>query len=106
MGGVEMQEQAQDAPLWVLVLLAALCALAGEMYRADKNQRITKSLMLRIIVRAFAGMMIGMIALAYCLHQHYDIYASGAIVGVISILGADTVIAIGMVLLKRRINVS
>ena len=97
---------AKDIPLWVVIIMIVLCSLAGELYRADKHQRLsTKQLFVRVAVRAFTSIMVGIVALAYCLHKNMDIYAVGAITGGLSLLGADMVITIGTAIIKRKVNV-
>ncbi|MDO8328870.1 MAG: hypothetical protein Q7T36_00160 [Fluviicoccus sp.] len=54
-----LQDQVQDAPVWFVCLLILLSALAGEMYRVDKQHRLSRQLFVRIAIRAFA----------WCQHQ-------------------------------------
>lgn len=42
-----LQDQVQDIPLWWLILFLVLASLAGELYRADQRQRITRGLLVR-----------------------------------------------------------
>lgn len=74
-----LQDQVQDIPLWWLILFLVLASLAGELYRADQRQRITRGLLVRVGVRALAASVIGVIALLYCTHRGMDIWSIGAV---------------------------
>lgn len=97
--------EAQELSVWGVLLIILLCSLAGELYRADKSRYITQQLLWRVGIRAFTSTMIGVIASSYCIHKGMDIYAVGAVAGGLSLLGADMVITIGTVLIKRKVNI-
>lgn len=103
---IEAQPQeVQELSIWGVLLIIVLCGLAGELYRADKGQYQAKHLAMRIVIRAFVSTMIGILAVIYGLHRHMEIYEIGAMAGGLAMLGADTVITVGTVLFKRRVNV-
>lgn len=99
---IQAQSQFQDANLFLVIALILLSSLAGELYRADKQKTITKEILLRVVVRAFASAMVGSIALFYCIHQGMDIAMVGAITGGVSMIGADVVIAALTLIFKRK----
>lgn len=99
------QEQIQNIPFVLIIVLILLSSLAGELYRADKQQRITKAMLVRVLIRSFASTMIGIIACLYCLHKGMDSLAVGAITGGVSMIGADVVIAVWTIIFKRKLGV-
>lgn len=99
-----LQDQVQDIPLWWLILFLVLASLAGELYRADQRQRITRSLLVRVGVRALAACVIGIITLLYCTHRGMDTWSIGAITGAVSLLGPDFIINLVQMLIKRRVE--
>jgi hypothetical protein len=101
---VQPSEQIQDVPFILIIILIVLSSLAGELYRAD-IQGITKAMLGRVAIRTFVSTVIGVIAMAYCLHKGMDIWAVGAITGSVSMIGADVVIALLTMLFKRKLGV-
>lgn len=102
---MQPSEQIQDVPFILIIILIVMSSLAGELYRAPIQQRITKAMLIRVLIRSFASTMIGIITCLYCLHKGMDLLAVGAITGGVSMIGADVVIALWTMIFKRKLGV-
>mgnify|MGYP006212927411 CR=1 FL=1 len=76
------QQALADMPIWLVILLAVVGGVSGEMWRADKEGARGWSLVRRLALRSGACMVCGVSALMLCYAAAFALLAMvGAMVG-------------------------
>lgn len=100
-----IDKDAHDS-LWMLVLFAIACGLAGEVYRADKDGMPWPQLLRRVMLRSLFCSLSAVIVGFLCLSAGWDVYLTLAISGISGLLGADIMVAFFERFLFSRFGVS
>jgi len=88
------QQALLDMPIWLVIVLALLGGITGEMWRADKEGARGWSLLRRLALRSGACMVCGVSALMLLYAAGLSIWAAGAFGCLTAMAGAD--VAIGL----------
>ena len=88
------QQALADMPIWLVILLAVIGGVSGEMWRADKEGARGWSLVRRLALRSGACMICGVSAIMLLYAAGLSIWAAGAFGCLTAMAGAD--VAIGL----------
>ncbi|VVM55035.1 hypothetical protein PS662_01000 [Pseudomonas fluorescens] len=99
------QQALLDMPIWLVLALALVGGLTGEMWRADKEGARGWSLMRRLALRSGACMVCGVSAFMLLYAAGLSIWAAGAFGGLTAIAGADVAIGLYERWAAKRIGV-
>ena len=88
------QQVLAEIPIWLVVVLALIGGVAGEMWRADKDGASGWSLVRRLALRSGACMVCGVSALMLLYAAGMSVWTAGALGGMTAMAGAD--VAIGL----------
>src|SRR4051812_3416129 len=78
-GMTNEQQVLAELPVWLVIVLALIGGVSGEMWRADKEGARGWSLMRRLALRSGACMVCGVSALMLCYAAGMSIWTAGAI---------------------------
>ncbi|MCU1761684.1 pyocin R2, holin [Pseudomonas sp. 14P_8.1_Bac3] len=95
-----------DMPIWVVLVLAFLGGVFGEMWRADKEGARGWSLLRRVALRSGACMICGVSALMLLYAAGMSIWTAGALGCLTAMAGADVAISLYERWAARRIGIS
>jgi len=95
-----------DMPIWVVLVLAFLGGVFGEMWRADKEGARGWSLLRRVALRSGACMICGVSALMLLYAAGMSIWTAGALGCLTAMAGADVTISLYERWAARRIGIS
>ena len=73
------QQALAEMPIWLVIVLALIGGVSGEMWRADKEGARGWSLVRRLALRSGACMVCGVSALMLCYAAGMSIWTAGAI---------------------------
>ncbi|MBV4460024.1 MULTISPECIES: phage holin family protein [Pseudomonas] len=88
------QQALADMPIWLVILLAVVGGVSGEMWRADKEGARGWALLRRLALRSGACMICGVSAIMLLYAAGLSIWAAGAFGCLTAMAGAD--VAIGL----------
>ena len=94
-----------DIPIWLVIVLALLGGVSGEMWRADKDGARGWSLLRRLALRSGACMVCGVSAVMLLYAAGMSIWAAGAFGCLTAMAGADVAIGLYERWAAKRIGV-
>jgi len=100
------QQVLAEIPIWLVVALALIGGVAGEMWRADKDGASGWSLVRRLALRSGACMVCGVSALMLLYAAGMSVWTAGALGGMTAMAGADVAIGLYERWAARRIGVN
>jgi len=100
------QQVLAEIPIWLVVVLALIGGVAGEMWRADKDGTSGWSLVRRLALRSGACMVCGVSALMLLYAAGMSVWTAGALGGMTAMAGADVAIGLYERWAARRIGVN
>ncbi|MEZ1316202.1 phage holin family protein [Pseudomonas fluorescens] len=99
------QQALLDTPIWLVIALALMGGVSGEMWRADKEGARGWSLLRRLALRSGACMICGVSALMLLYASGLSIWVAGAFGGLTAMAGADVAIGLYERWAAKRIGV-
>lgn len=99
------QQALADMPIWLVILLAVVGGVSGEMWRADKEGARGWSLVRRLALRSGACMICGVSAIMLLYAAGMSIWAAGAFGCLTAMAGADVAIGLYERWAAKRIGV-
>lgn len=99
------QQGLLEIPVWLVMALAVLGGVVGEMWRADKEGAQGWALVRRLILRSGSSMMCGVSVVMLLYAANVSAWTAGALGGLTAVAGADFAIALYRRWAARRINV-
>ncbi|MGE8068310.1 phage holin family protein [Pseudomonas sp. NPDC089569] len=100
------QQALLDIPIWLVIVLALLGGVSGEMWRADKDGARGWSLLRRLALRSGACMVCGVSAVMLLYAAGMSIWAAAAFGCLTAMAGADVAIGLYERWAARRIGVA
>jgi hypothetical protein len=94
-----------DMPIWLVIVLALVGGVSGEMWRADKDGAQGWSLLRRLALRSGACMVCGVSAIMLLYAAGMSIWAAGAFGCLTAMAGADVAIGLYERWAAKRIGV-
>lgn len=88
------QQALADMPIWLVVVLALVGGVSGEMWRADKDGARGWALLRRLALRSGACIVCGVSAMMLMIAAGMSIWTAGALGCLTAMAGAD--VAIGL----------
>ncbi|RBC00213.1 pyocin R2, holin [Pseudomonas sp. MWU13-2625] len=99
------QQALADMPVWLVILLALVGGVSGEMWRADKDGARGWALMRRLALRSGACVICGVSAIMLLYAAGMSIWAACAIGCLTAMAGADVAIGLYERWAAKRIGV-
>jgi hypothetical protein len=99
------QQALLDLPSWLVIVLALVGGVSGEMWRADKDGARGWSLLRRLALRSGACMICGISAIMLLYAAGMSIWAAGAFGCLTAMAGADVAIGLYERWAAKRIGV-
>ena len=99
------QQLLLDLPIWLVVALAVVSGVSGEMWRADKEGARGWALLRRLALRSGACMVCGVSAMMLLYAAGMSIWAAGAFGCLTAIAGADMAVGLYGRWVARRIGI-
>ncbi|MBT9266004.1 pyocin R2, holin [Pseudomonas sp. MG-9] len=99
------QQALADMPIWLVILLAVVGGVSGEMWRADKEGARGWPLLRRLALRSGACMICGVSAIMLLYAAGMSIWAAGAFGCLTAMAGADVAIGLYERWAAKRIGV-
>ena len=100
------QQALAEMPIWLVIILALIGGVSGEMWRADKEGARGWSLVRRLALRSGACMVCGVSAWMLCCAAGMSIWTAGAIGCLTAMAGADVAIGLYERWAAKRIGVN
>ncbi|BCT33883.1 phage holin family protein [Pseudomonas protegens] len=100
------QQALAEMPIWLVIVLALVGGVSGEMWRADKEGARGWALVRRLALRSGACIVCGMAALMLLIGAGVSIWTAGAFGCLTAMAGADVAIGLYERWAARRIGVS
>ncbi|MNJ42206.1 hypothetical protein D3C77_371630 [compost metagenome] len=88
------QQALAEMPIWLVVVLALVGGVSGEMWRADKDGARGWALLRRLVLRSGACIVCGVSAMMLMIAAGMSIWTAGALGCLTAMAGAD--VAIGL----------
>jgi hypothetical protein len=98
------QQALLDIPIWLVIVLALVGGVSGEMWRADKDGARGWSLLRRLALRSGACMVCGVAASMLLYAAGMSTWAAGAFGCLTALAGADVAIGLYERWAARRIG--
>jgi hypothetical protein len=99
------QQALLDMPIWLVIALALVGGLSGEMWRADKDGARGWTLLRRLVLRSGACMVGGVSAIMLLYAAGLSIWVAGAFGCLTAMAGADVAIGLYERWAARRIGI-
>lgn len=99
------QQALLDMPIWLVIVLALVGGLSGEMWRADKDGAHGWTLLRRLVLRSGACMVGGVSAIMLLYAAGLSIWVAGAFGCLTAMAGADVAIGLYERWAARRIGI-
>lgn len=99
------QQALLDMPIWLVIVLALVGGLSGEMWRADKDGARGWTLLRRLVLRSGACMVGGVSAIMLLYAAGLSIWVAGAFGCLTAMAGADVAISLYERWASRRIGI-
>ncbi|QIH07151.1 MULTISPECIES: phage holin family protein [unclassified Pseudomonas] len=99
------QQALAEMPIWLVIVLALVGGVSGEMWRADKDGARGWVLLRRLALRSGACIVCGMAALMLLIGAGVSIWTAGAFGCLTAMAGADVAIGLYERWAARRIGV-
>lgn len=100
------QQALAEIPIWLVIVLAVIGGVFGEMWRADKEGARGWALVRRLALRSGACMVCGVSALMLLYAAGMSIWTAGAIGCLTAMAGADVAIGLYERWAAKRIGVN
>jgi hypothetical protein len=101
------EEQAlTEVPIWLVVLLALLGGVSGEMWRADKEGASGWPLLRRVVLRSGACVVCGLSTMMLLHAAGLSILAAGSIGCLTAMAGADVAVGLYERWAAKRLGIS
>ncbi|WP_325985741.1 phage holin family protein [Pseudomonas protegens] len=100
------QQALAEMPIWLVIVLALVGGVSGEMWRADKEGARGWALVRRLALRSGACIVCGMAALMLLIGAGVSIWTAGAFGCLTAMAGADVAIGLYERWAAKRIGVS
>ncbi|URN86294.1 MAG: pyocin R2, holin [Pseudomonas protegens] len=100
------QQALAEMPIWLVIVLALVGGVSGEMWRADKDGARGWVLLRRLALRSGACIVCGMAALMLLIGAGVSIWTAGAFGCLTAMAGADVAIGLYERWAARRIGLS
>lgn len=100
------QQALAEMPIWLVIVLALVGGVSGEMWRADKEGARGWALLRRLALRSGACIVCGMAAMMLLIGAGVSIWTAGAFGCLTAMAGADVAIGLYERWAARRIGVS
>jgi hypothetical protein len=88
------QQALAEMPIWLVIVLALVGGVSGEMWRADKDGARGWTLLRRLVLRSGACIVCGVSAMMLMIAAGLTIWTAGALGCLTAMAGAD--VAIGL----------
>ncbi|KAB0502250.1 phage holin family protein [Pseudomonas moorei] len=99
------QQALLDMPIWLVIVLALVGGLSGEMWRADKDGARGWTLLRRLVLRSGACMVGGVSAIMLLYAAGLSIWVAGVFGCLTAMAGADVAIGLYERWAARRIGI-
>lgn len=99
------QQALAEMPIWLVIVLALVGGVSGEMWRADKEGARGWALVRRLALRSGACIVCGMAALMLLIGAGVSIWTAGAFGCLTAMAGADVAIGLYERWAAKRIGV-
>jgi hypothetical protein len=99
------QQLLLDLPIWLVISLAVVSGVSGEMWRADKEGARGWSLLRRLVLRSGACMVCGVSVMMLLYAAGLSIWTAGAFGCLTAIAGADMAVGLYARWVARRIGI-
>ncbi|MFK3790943.1 phage holin family protein [Pseudomonas piscis] len=99
------QQALAEMPIWLVIVLALVGGVSGEMWRADKDGARGWVLLRRLALRSGACIVCGMAALMLLIGAGVSIWTAGAFGCLTAMAGADVAIGLYERWAAKRIGV-
>lgn len=100
------QQALAEMPIWLVIVLALVGGVSGEMWRADKEGARGWALVRRLALRSGACIVCGMAAMMLLIGAGVSVWTAGAFGCLTAMAGADVAIGLYERWAARRIGVS
>ncbi|SED11854.1 holin, hol family [Pseudomonas saponiphila] len=100
------QQALAEMPIWLVIVLALVGGVSGEMWRADKDGARGWVLLRRLALRSGACIVCGMAAMMLLIGAGVSVWTAGAFGCLTAMAGADVAIGLYERWAARRIGVS
>ncbi|MDP9526138.1 phage holin family protein [Pseudomonas protegens] len=100
------QQALAEMPIWLVIVLALVGGVSGEMWRADKEGARGWALVRRLALRSGACIACGMAAMMLLIGAGLSVWTAGAFGCLTAMAGADVAIGLYERWAARRIGLS
>lgn len=100
------QQALAEMPIWLVIVLALVGGVSGEMWRADKDGARGWALLRRLALRSGACIVCGVSAMMLMIAAGMTIWTAGALGCLTAMAGADVAIGLYERWVARRLGVS
>lgn len=100
------QQALAEMPIWLVIVLALVGGVSGEMWRADKEGARGWALARRLALRSGACIVCGMAAMMLLIGAGVSVWTAGAFGCLTAMAGADVAIGLYERWAARRIGLS
>ncbi|MCO7614383.1 pyocin R2, holin [Pseudomonas chlororaphis] len=100
------QQALAEMPIWLVIVLALVGGVSGEMWRADKEGARGWALVRRLALRSGACIVCGMAAMMLLIGAGVSVWTAGAFGCLTAMAGADVAIGLYERWAAKRIGVS
>lgn len=100
------QQALADMPIWLVIVLALVGGISGEMWRADKDGMHGWSLVRRLALRSGACVVCGLTTMMLLIAAGASLLTAGAVGCLTAMAGADVAIGLYERWAAKRLGVS
>jgi len=100
------QQALAEMPIWLVIVLALVGGVSGEMWRADKDGARGWALLRRLALRSGACIVCGVSAMMLMIAAGMTIWTAGALGCLTAMAGADVAIGLYECWAAKRLGVS
>jgi hypothetical protein len=100
------QQALAEMPIWLVIVLALVGGVSGEMWRADKDGARGWALMRRLALRSGACIVCGVSAMMLMIAAGMSIWTAGSLGCLTAMAGADVAIGLYERWAAKRLGVS
>jgi hypothetical protein len=100
------QQALAEMPIWLVILLALVGGVSGEMWRADKEGARGWALLRRLALRSGACIACGVTAMMLMIAAGMSIWTAGALGCLTAMAGADVAIGLYERWVAKRLGVT
>ncbi|CAI8707567.1 Pyocin R2, holin [Pseudomonas sp. IT-196MI5] len=100
------QQALAEMPIWLVIVLALVGGVSGEMWRADKDGARGWALLRRLALRSGACIVCGVSAMMLMIGAGMSVWTAGAIGCLTAMAGADVAIGLYERWVAKRLGVT